>query len=518
MLVLLVCGPALAQPLLPAASTMTWRPTGAPAYSHCGHTATLLPSGKVLFAGSTNTPDFFTRPEVYDPDTGTWAATSVPLFMRDAHAATLLPSGKVLVSGGYGVRPENVDTSAELYDPDTGTWTATGSLLHRRAWHTSTLLPSGKVLVVGGSCCQGQQQPRAELYDPDSGVWTDTGSLLQARESHTATLLPSGKVLVAGGRIDGQLFASAELYDPDTGTWTATGSLHDARTGHTAALLPGGKVLVVGGWTERGSLASAEVYDPATGTWTATGSLTQSRYAHRATQLPGGKVLVVGGLHAPLNPLASTTRLASTEVYDPETGTWTALGSLAQALFASSPMLLPSGQVLVVVGCLPGQAQLADVSAPETMLTSAPDSTSSEARATFTFSSFAFSRTAATRFECSLDGAAFTDCSSPSTISGLAEGTHSFQVRARDDAGHVDATPASHSWTVSLTPPEGPVSPPPPVPPADNVPPQPSPVDSRDGWGCASGPGTASWWMAALVLLSVVSRRSLLKRAAIVRG
>src|SRR6266513_4018883 len=56
-----------------------------------------------------------------------------------------------------------------------------------------------------------------------------------------------------------------------SGTWTATGRLGTARTLHTATLLPNGKVLVAGG-NNGSALASAELYDPATGTWTATGS------------------------------------------------------------------------------------------------------------------------------------------------------------------------------------------------------------------------------------------------------
>ena len=65
---------------------------------------------------------------------------------------------------------------------------------------------------------------------------------------------------------------------------------------HTATLLPNGKVLVAGGVvTAAILLASAELYDPATGTWTATGSLNTARYYHTATLLPNGKVLVAGG-------------------------------------------------------------------------------------------------------------------------------------------------------------------------------------------------------------------------------
>jgi hypothetical protein len=59
-------------------------------------------------------------------------------------------------------------------------------------------------------------------------------------------------------------------------------------------LLPNGKVLVAGGY-DGGSLASAELYDPASGTWTATGGLAAPRWLHTATLLPNGKTLVAAG-------------------------------------------------------------------------------------------------------------------------------------------------------------------------------------------------------------------------------
>lgn len=52
-------------------------------------------------------------------------------------------------------------------------------------------------------------------------------------------------------------------------------------------------------------------------------------------------------------------------------------------------------------------------------------------------------------FECSLDGAAYALCSSPISYASLANGPHSFAVRAKDSNGNIDATPASFSWTQS---------------------------------------------------------------------
>ena len=53
-----------------------------------------------------------------------------------------------------------------------------------------------------------------------------------------------------------------------------------------------------------------------------------------------------------------------------------------------------------------------------------------------------------TGFQCKLDGAAYVSCSSPVSYSALAIGNHTFQVRALDAAGNVDASPASFTWTI----------------------------------------------------------------------
>src|SRR5260370_3863638 len=115
--------------------------------------------------------------------------------------------------------------------------------------------------------------------------------------------------------------ASANALAP--GSFVPTGSMTTGRAAHTATRLQSGKVLVAGVYGRQGGdlpLASAELYDPSTGTFSATGSMTTVRYHHTATLFPDGKVLITGGFNG--------GALASAELYDPTTGTFSATGSM----------------------------------------------------------------------------------------------------------------------------------------------------------------------------------------------
>ena len=71
------------------------------------------------------------------------------------------------------------------------------------------------------------------------------------------------------------------------------------------------------------ALASAELYDPATGTWSATGTMLRPAGGFQATLLRDGRVLV-GDVDEP----AADSPVFGAEVYDPVSGTWTATGKM----------------------------------------------------------------------------------------------------------------------------------------------------------------------------------------------
>ena len=91
-----------------------------------------------------------------------------------------------------------------------------------------------------------------------------------------------------------------------------------------------------------------------------------------------------------------------------------------------------------------------DTAPPDTSITSAPADPNGTGDASFEFESTESGST----YECQLDGGGYSACSSPKAYSGLADGSHTFEVRAIDPAGNADQTPASYTWLIDMTGPE----------------------------------------------------------------
>jgi hypothetical protein len=330
------------------------------------HTATLLPTGKVLLAGgisaySADAPGLSSA-ELYDPSTGTFSATGQMTVPRVSHTATLLPDGRVLVAGGYsgiaGGAFAGASATAELYNPDTGTFMPIGQMSAPRFWHSATLLNNGDVLIAGGY--PAPPVSSAELYDPTTGAFTPTGRMTTPRAQETAVPLVDGSVLIVPGG-DGADNNSAEIYDPDQQTfhaadWRSAGGA----VGGSAVLLTSGKVLItlnisecdwvgtfadsydpssgegtlvataIGTCRPSGTLLSdgtvliaagwyvgavAQVYDEFAGTFSRTGDPATDRHDHTATLLPDGSVLIAGGSHD--DGTSCCAPIAAAELYQP---------------------------------------------------------------------------------------------------------------------------------------------------------------------------------------------------------
>jgi hypothetical protein len=112
-------------------------------------------------------------------------------------------------------------------------------------------------------------------------------------------------------------------------------------------VLKNGKVLVAGGRGANNTvLASAELYDPSTGSWTYADTLSVARYGHTTTLLLSGHVLVAGG--CTVSDCSAHTAIS--ELYDPASNTWSRTGSLSMARAGHTATLLANGEVLAVDG------------------------------------------------------------------------------------------------------------------------------------------------------------------------
>ncbi|MCB9176863.1 MAG: hypothetical protein H6648_06845 [Caldilineae bacterium] len=321
-----------------------WQMTGALATARGGHTATLLPDGSVLAIGAGG--DATADPaegsiERYDPVGGIWQALTSLRPPRRGHTATLLPDGRVLIAGGDGGMGQGYPDTALIFDPADDSLTPTGAMVTPRAFHSATLLPDGRVMVLGGG--NPGFLDSIEVYDPVADHWNAIGALSRAREYHTATLLSDGSVLVAGGAGAGGRLTSIERVNPQ-GTATEVAQLTTPRGFHTATLLPDGDVLLIGG-DGGGGLGfppRAERYHPQTHGVVETAPLAHPRRHHTATLLPDGRVLVVGG--------DTNSPRADTEAYEPWSDRWTAGPPLNDARRLHTTTLLDDGSLLAAGG------------------------------------------------------------------------------------------------------------------------------------------------------------------------
>jgi len=144
----------------------TWTPTASMLVPRWTHTATRLPSDAVVVAGGNVLGPDGSAPsdeaELSDPPTGTWRRTGSLFTAHAQHTATQLPSGRVLVVGGENGIGTLANT--ELFDPVSETWSDAGCTNDPRVEHTTTLLGSGAVLLTGGAIGNSHAEVSAELY------------------------------------------------------------------------------------------------------------------------------------------------------------------------------------------------------------------------------------------------------------------------------------------------------------------------------------------------------------------
>src|SRR5439155_10561617 len=160
----------------------------------------------------------------------------------------------------------------------------------------------------------------------------------KALEAGHSTVQPRGREATALGAIAmGVLLGLVSLAFCSTAAAQIVGSvsLNVERAGHSATRLGDGRILIAGGENAGGALSAAELYDPVIQRFALTGSLVVPRAEHTATLLTDGRVLIAGGRQGlappPFANHTATTPLASTEVFDPPKGSFSAAPPLTSA-------------------------------------------------------------------------------------------------------------------------------------------------------------------------------------------
>lgn len=316
----------------------------------------LLHTGKVLiFSGSGNYPprhDTHTYGSVlWDYDAGTFTPVPISYDVFCAGQATL-PGGDVLAAGGT----KNYDNpwegapEAAVFDVVGEQWTNVADMADGRWYPTLVSLGDGTVIAFSGTNQAGAGLNTVpEVFDQNTGGWTPTPHLRTPGwplYPHLF-LLNDGRLFFTGASL-GNTAMGGQILDLATGAATAVPGLSaaDNRDQAASVLLPPAqdqRVMVIGGWGGAGAVANTDIVNLSTATpsYQATMPMLHGRTRLNAVILPDRTVFVSGG---GANPESGPVLEA--EIYDPQTGTWTAAASATVPRFYHSvALLLPDGRV-----------------------------------------------------------------------------------------------------------------------------------------------------------------------------
>ncbi len=242
------------------------------------HTATLLQDGRVLVAGGVTyggqkpSGDYFTRvlndAEIWDPVAGTFTQVTMGQY-RAGHSANLLPDGRVLIAGGTKgnglheitdvsdlLGTSNKDT--EIFDPATNSFSSGPWMTEPKAGHGGVTLQDGRIWLGGGitfTTIFGIPIPdfstKVNLYDPATNTIASGGNVGNPRALFGSALLADGRVAIIGGA-GGDIFnigplTACHTWDPNGNNSSSLVTLPTDNAFGAVLQLANGEILVVGG-------------------------------------------------------------------------------------------------------------------------------------------------------------------------------------------------------------------------------------------------------------------------------
>jgi hypothetical protein len=319
----------------------------------------VLPNGKVL-TWQRKDDVLTTETHLWDPITGTFQMFVNQFASTFCSGHTFLPNGTLLVAGGHHFQDGFGEKTATFFDYRTNTWTKGQDMNAGRWYPTTCMLSNGEVVVVSGQITGGQQSSFNTLPQvwKTTGGWRDlTGGNGQQLPLYPMMLLaPDGRVLYAGPEKQNLFLDTA-----GTGKWSpGPVSNFGFRDYGSAVLYEPGKILLVGGGDPPTNTAETINLNVSPSQWKFTGKMAFARRQLNATLLPDGKVLATGGTSAPGFNNADGSVLAA-EMWDPATGQWTTMASMAERrIYHSTAVLLPDARVLIAGGGMPPSPEAGD--------------------------------------------------------------------------------------------------------------------------------------------------------------
>jgi len=318
-------------------------------------TVTVLSDGRGFIVGGLVAEGDPDETWFFDPATETF--TRGPDFGPSVgHIAFPLDDGRVLFAGGRepGFRDPETTADAYILDPDTDEFRPIGSLNRPRANALAIPLKSGpdagKLLIAAGS--EGLERILSfELFDPATETFSviESATLPIQRDGATYVTLDDGRILIAGGSTRSGNFDhvdTALIYDPTTHTLVEVEDTMDApRNGMRGLLRPDGTIFLFGGGNrDTREIEATEVYDPDTGTFSPGPTWSSYRSEYSAVTRADGTMLLLGGTE-------DGEELTSVLVVDPSDMSFSVHpNSIAEAHVGFAATELQDGRILLIGG------------------------------------------------------------------------------------------------------------------------------------------------------------------------